>query len=329
MKGPEISRRAFTIALAGVAGGKIPFARGADLTASDVIARIQSAAGVPMPENGPDGFKAGDASVEVKGIATTAMATLDVLKQASKKGLNLVITYEGVYYGQQGSGRGAGPGGRGPGEGPGGGAGQGAGVRGGQGPGGGRGPAGLGPDDPVYMAKREFIEKNGMAVYCFRGQWAGRKENPLATGLAEMLGWTKYQTAGDPTSYQMPAVILESLVADIRKRLNTRAGIRVVGSREASIRKVALFPGLISIDTGLKRLPEADLLLTGEAREWEVVEYAFDTVTAGGKKGFIMLGRIASEDPGMRACSDWVKSVVTEVPVRWIGIGDPYWRPAR
>jgi putative NIF3 family GTP cyclohydrolase 1 type 2 len=321
MKGTEVSRRAFALAIAGLATGKVPFARGAALTANDVIARIQSAAGAPGPETGADGFKAGDPGVTVKGIATTAIATLDVLKQAAKSGLTLIVACEGVYFGQQGPGRGAGPGG--------GAAAQGQGGRAGQGQGGGRGQEGLGPDDPVYMAKKEFIEKNGIAVYCFRGQWTGRKENPLATGLAEMLGWTKYQAAGDPTSYQIPPVKLESLVGDIRKRLNTRAGVRVIGSRETSIRKVALLPGLISIDAGLKRLPDADLLLTGEAREWEVVEYAFDTVTAGGKKGFIMLGRIVSEDPGMRACANWMKTVVKEVPVQWIGIGDPYWRPAR
>ena len=315
MKGPEVSRRTFALGLVGLASGKIPFAAGgAALTASDVIARVQSAVGVPVPDNGTDGFKAGDPGVTVKGIATTAMATLDVLRQAAKSGLNLVITYEGVYFGQQAPARGAG-------QGPGGG--------GGQGPGGGRGQAGLGPDDPVYMAKKEFIEKNDMVVYCFRGQWTGQKENPLATGLAEMLGWTSYQTAGDPTSYLIPAVKFESLVGDIRKRLDTRSGVRVVGNRDASIRKVALLPGLISIETGLKRLPDADLLLTGEAREWEVVEYAFDTVTAGGKKGFIMLGRVVSEDPDMRACSNWMKTVVKEVPVQWIGTGDPYWRPAR
>jgi putative NIF3 family GTP cyclohydrolase 1 type 2 len=314
MKAPQVSRRTFALTVAGLAGGRIPLARGSALSASDVIARIQSAAGVPVPDSGTDGFKAGDSGVIVKGIATTAMATLDVLKQAAKSGLNLVITYEGVYYGQQASGRGGG---------------QGPGGRAGQGPGGGRGPAGLGPDDPVYMAKKEFIEKNGMAVYRFRDQWAGRKENPLASGLADMLGWTRYQITGDPTGYQIPSVKLELLVADIRKRLKTRSGMRVVGSHDAVVRKVALLPGLISIDTGLKRLPEADLLLTGEAREWEVVEYAFDTVTAGGKKGLIMLGRMVSEDPGMRACSNWMKAIVKEVPVQWIGIGDPYWRPAK
>jgi hypothetical protein len=37
---------------------------------------------------------------------------------------------------------------------------------------------------------------------------------------------------------------------------------------------------------------------------------------------------VVSEDPGMRACADWLKTVVKEVPARWIGAGDPYWRPS-
>lgn len=297
MKRPGISRRDF--AAVGVAAAGIRLAPGAALSGRDVAARIQSGAGT-MPDGSMDGFLAGDPQVAVKGIATTAMATMEVLKQAVKSGLNLVVTYEGVYYGQaQAAGRG-----------------------------GGRGQAGLGPDDPVYMAKKEFIEKNGMAIFRFRDQWTARNDNPLAAGLAGAMGWSKYQVAGDPTSYQIPEMKFEAVVADLRKRLNSRGGLRVIGERSAMIRKVAVLPGLIAIDTGLKRLPQADLLLTGEAREWEIAEYAYDTATALHSKGCIMLGRIFSEDPGMRACSDWMKTVVKEVPVQWIGTGDPYWRPA-
>jgi putative NIF3 family GTP cyclohydrolase 1 type 2 len=184
------------------------------------------------------------------------------------------------------------------------------------------------PKDPVYEAKKEFIGKNGMAVFRFRDQWIAHKDDPLARGLGEALGWSRYQLAGDPTSYQIPSVKFETLVADIRKRLNMRAGIRVVGDRQALIRKVAVVPGSITIETGIKRLPEADLLITGQSQEWDITEYAFDAAIAGFKKGYIMLGVLVTEDPGMRACSNWIKSVVKNVPVEWIETGDPYWRPA-
>ena len=272
------------------------------MTARGVVARIQANVGVPVPDNAVDGFKAGNPDIAVKGIATTAMATMGVLKQAARRGLNLVITYENAYFGQEPMMM--------P---PGGGA-------------GGQSPQ-PNPEDPVHKAKKEFIEKNGMAVFRFRDQWTARKDNPLARGLGEALGWSRYQVAGDPTSYQIPSVKFETLVADIRKRLNMRAGIRVVGDRQAPIRKVAVVPGSITIETGIKRLPEADLLITGQSQEWDVTEYAFDAAIAGFKKGYIMLGVVVAEDPGMRACSNWIKSVVKNVPVEWIGTGDPYWRP--
>ena len=49
--------------------------------------------------------------------------------------------------------------------------------------------------------------------------------------------------------------------------------------------------------------------------------------TAGQRKGLILIGHWVSEDQGMRLCADWLKSFVTEVPVKWIPAGDPFWRP--
>ena len=304
MERPHFSRRVFLLAAAGVAGENIRISRGAAMTARQAIERIQNNAGVAIPDNAVDGFKAGDPEIAVKGIATTAITTMDALKQAAKRRLNLVLTYENVYFGQEPMTMPQG------------------------GSAGGRSQQPLYPNDPVYEAKKKFIEKNGMAVFRFRDQWTARKDNPLAMGLGEALGWSHYQVAGDPTTYQIPSAPLETLVADIRKRLNMRAGIRVVGDRQALIRKVAVVPGSITIETGIKRLLEADLLITGQSQEWDVTEYAFDAAYAGFKKGYIMLGVLVSEDPGMRACSDWIKSVLKNVPVEWIGTGDPYWRPA-
>jgi hypothetical protein len=40
------------------------------------------------------------------------------------------------------------------------------------------------------------------------------------------------------------------------------------------------------------------------------------------------VGRVVSEDPGMRACAEWLKTMLKDVPIKWIGAADPYWRPA-
>jgi hypothetical protein len=77
-----------------------------------------------------------------------------------------------------------------------------------------------------------------------------------------------------------------------------------------------------------QRYSEVDLIVAGEVREWENTHFAADLFTAGLKPALVTTGRIASEDPGMRVCAEWLKSVVKEVPAKWIAVGDPYWRPA-
>ena len=112
------------------------------------------------------------------------------------------------------------------------------------------------------------------------------------------------------------------------KKLNLRAGLRVVGDRKAAIRRVLLFPGWMTPAAMWQRYSEADMIVAGEVREWENTHYAADLFTAGEKRALVTIGRVVSEDPGMRVCAEWIKSIVKEVPAQWIGVGDPYWRPA-
>jgi hypothetical protein len=68
------------------------------LTASEVIDRIKSNLGVPWREQTVDKIIADEAGTPVKGIATTMMATLDVVQRASAAGKNMVITHEPTFY---------------------------------------------------------------------------------------------------------------------------------------------------------------------------------------------------------------------------------------
>ena len=304
----QFSRRNFA-RLAGTAAlaGPPLLAQSSPLTAQQVVDRVQKNAGVPWQPQSLDTFKAGDPGTPVTGIATTGMATMDVLTRASKDKANLVITLEPTFFGRLDAQPDP------------------AAV---PGRGGGRGQAGVNTDDPVYAAKKQFIQKNRLVVWLFTDHWRSRKPDPFATGLAGLLGWTKYQVGEDVFRYDLPPVTLAALADDLAKRLKARAGIRVVGDPETRVRRIALLPGISTLAAAMKSLPECDVLLAGEAREWESVEYAQDTVASGQKKGMIMLGRVMSEEPGMNVCADWLKALVPEVSVRWISAGDPYWRPA-
>jgi hypothetical protein len=67
-------------------------------TARQVIERIKKNVGVPWGDQTVDTFKAGDPDTPVTGIATTFLATYDVLQRAAASGKNLIITHEPTFY---------------------------------------------------------------------------------------------------------------------------------------------------------------------------------------------------------------------------------------
>src|SRR4029079_19441637 len=128
----SISRREFVALTAAVpiAVPAILQSRAAP-TAQEIVDRIKQKVGGQWKADGVDAFKAGDPMTPVKGIATSAMATLDVLKQAVKAGANFVITCEPTFYSKADSST----------------------------PSGARRGAPTAPDD-VFTAKNDFIKNN-------------------------------------------------------------------------------------------------------------------------------------------------------------------------
>jgi putative NIF3 family GTP cyclohydrolase 1 type 2 len=302
----RISRREF-VAVASAA----PFVfsrRGATavLTAQDVTDRIRKHLGVEPKPDTVDTFKAGDPATAITGVATTALATMDVLRRAVKAGANLVITCEPTFYSRADSQtppprRGAGPGDA--------------------------GRAGENAPDPVFAAKTDFIRRQDLVVWRFSDGWRLRTPDPFAQGLVDALGWSKFREANDPSRAAIPATTLGALATHVRTRLGARGGVRVVGDPQTPVQNVAVLPGSTPIQASLKTLPAVDAIVAGEVREWESVEYARDAVAAGRKKGLLLVGRVLSEDPGMNVCATWLGEVVPELKTTWIAAGDPYWRP--
>jgi putative NIF3 family GTP cyclohydrolase 1 type 2 len=280
--------------------------RAESITAATVAERIRAGIGIEWKPGTVDGFKAGDPGMAVTGIVTTSMATLAVLQDAVKAGANVVITHEPTFF--------AGNDARQPPP-----------ARGGfqTAP-----PPGSAPPDPVYAAKNAFIERHGLVVFRLRDQWRARTPNPFAEGLGAALGWRNHQAGADPARYEIPVVTLSATVTHVKTALGTRGGLRVIGDPAASIRQVALLPGSTPITAALELLPSVDAIIAGEVREWETVEYARDAIDSDRARGLILVGRVVSEEPGMRALAAWLETVVPEVRVRHIAVGDPYWRPS-
>jgi putative NIF3 family GTP cyclohydrolase 1 type 2 len=163
-------------------------------------------------------------------------------------------------------------------------------------------------------------------IWRFHDHWHARKPDAVSVGLAKAMGWADHRD-GNERSYALPSTTLGELAKDIQKRMKIRT-MRVIGDPQTKVSKAAISPGYSGFQTTLRRLPEADVIVLGEIREWEGVEYAHDTVAAGYSKGMILLGHWISEDPGMDECATWLKTFLPGLPVEFVPAGEPFWNPA-
>jgi len=257
------------------------------VTAQQVADRIRSNLGVDWRPQTTDGFKAGDPGTAVTGIAVTVLASTDVLRRAAAAGQNLIITQEPLYYATNDD-----PGNR--------------------------------AKDPVYVAKKTFIDEHRLVIFRFTEHWNARQPNESAKALAATLRLTK-ELPDAPQTYQIAETPLAALAAQIRNRLAIRGGLRVVGQPNLRVRTIYLAPGTTSLSIAVTNLQKADAILAGEPREWEAIPYTLDTWSADRGKGLISIGRMVSEGPGMSACAAWIRSFVPEIRVEATTVSDPYW----
>jgi putative NIF3 family GTP cyclohydrolase 1 type 2 len=261
-----------------------------------VIERIQAHVGVPWQSDTVDTFKAGNPDTPVTGIAVTMMATLDVLKRAAASGNNLIITHEPTFFSHLDK------------------------------------PDELaeGENDPVLAEKRAFIEKHGLVIWRFHDHWHARKPDGIQAGMVHALGWEKFQDPANQHLFTVPRTTVEALAAELKNSLGIHI-VRVVGEPDMQVTRVAMSPGAAGFgsETRALEMPDIEVLVVGETREWETVEYVADAVTEGKHKALIILGHIPSEQAGMEECTRWLKDFVTEVPVSFIPSAEPFWGPGK
>ena len=260
------------------------------ITAREVVAEIQKQVGVEWQKETVDTFKAGNPDTPVTGIAVTMMATMDVLQRASAKGLNLVITHEPTFYAHLDT------------------------------------PEGMPENDPVWAEKRAFIQKHGMVVWRFHDHWHMRKQDGIEAGMVHALGWEKFQSAENQYLFVMPEISVKKLAAEVASKLSSPV-VRVVGDPEMKVTKIGFSPGAAGFERETQALERDDVqvLLVGETREWETVEYAADAVSQGRNKALIVIGHIPSEQAGMEECTRWLKGFVKTVPVEFVPAKQPFW----
>jgi putative NIF3 family GTP cyclohydrolase 1 type 2 len=260
-------------------------------TAEEIIARIQKETKVPWTGQTVDVFKTGNPETPVTGIVTTMFATMDILKQAVSQGCNLIITHEPTFYNHLDDTA-----------------------------------AFVSSHNPIYAEKRKYIDDHNLVIWRFHDHIHMMQPDEIIAGVVHRLGWEKYEVKPGISYFVMPETSVRDLAATVKKSLGISM-MRVIGDPDFKVTKVAFAPGAPGSEVQMAALAREDVevLLIGESREWETVEYARDAVEQGKHKAMIILGHVPSEEAGMEECALWLKTFVTEVPVKYIQTPEPFW----
>jgi putative NIF3 family GTP cyclohydrolase 1 type 2 len=266
---------------------------GTKLKVGEVVDRIRAQVAIPWRAKTVDQIVAGDEHTVVQGIASTMMATLDVIERAIAAGMNMIVTHETPFYLHQD---------------------QTDDIK----------------NDPTYQYKLDFIRKHNVAIFHFHDHWHARKPDGIATGMMQQLAWGKNVDPEDPKRFTFSGEPLAQFCQNIQSRLKDRT-IRVVGNPKMPVKNVLASWGYVSRIPGIPMFArsDVDVFICGETREWELVEYAQDSIAAGNQKALILMGHVLSEQGGMVYCTEWLKGFIPEVPIEFIPAREPFWNPSR
>lgn len=263
--------------------------KSAVLTADQLIQSIIRTTGAATIPNTVDVIKEGDPSTPVKGIATCMFATMDVLKKAVEKGCNLIVVHEPLYYNHLDE-------------------------------------TTQFRNDPVFLEKQKFILDHKLVIWRFHDYIHSIKPDGILSGMVEKLGWEKYTVNNQLDNFILPETTLTGLLENLKKTFPENA-VYVVGNPELKLSKVTLAAGAPGSGEHIRLLEDknVDVVIAGEAQQWETYEYARDAVQQGRSKAVIFLGHISSEEAGMDFCAGWLKTFIKDIPVCYIECGPSYW----
>lgn len=234
-----------------------------------------------------DTLKAGNPDVETHKVAVSMFATPEVVRQAKEWGAQLLIVHEPTYYNHMDEHS----------------------------------------DEKIECEKRKFIEDSGITIYRFHDHPHYTTPDIIAAGQLKALdlkGRIEYTDVFDLVRVHLdePMTPLE-----LAKRIEERCGIkhvRICGARGVKCSVVSgMFGTPGKVFDELKN-EKCEILLTGEACEWNLGEYARDAAQLGHKKALIIMGHIGSERDGMKYTGELLTKKHPELDVKYFECGEVY-----
>lgn len=259
----------------------------------EVVDAILNASAVERISETCDKLITGDWDAEVTGIATTFMATAEVIREAAKRGANLIITHEPTFFTHLDK-------------------------------------RDWLEGDEVYRRKLALITDLGMNIWRFHDHIHAMNPDLIFAGVQQDLGWEAYRDSSNRFLYTIPPITVSTLTNLLKERLNIKA-VRVIGNSEAQVRKVGLLIGGGSLGLGSETMPmelmrnyDLDVIVAGEILEWTLCAYVRDAAQLGLNKALIVAGHNRTEEAGMKHLPKWLSTILPGLPIFFVEAGDPY-----
>ena len=234
-----------------------------------------------------DTLKAGDPNKEVTKIAVSMFATLGVVKRAKEWGAQLLVVHEPTYYNHMD----------------------------------------IHADEKIESEKRAFLENAGMAIYRFHDHPHRNQPDMIAVGQWCYMGLEGEAIYGDEFGHSEFVLAEPKTPLEIAKQIEEKLRIqhlRICGNRDIPIKKISGMFGTPGNVFEKLKAEDTEVVLTGEACEWALGEYARDAADLGYAKTLIIMGHIGSERDGMVYISEVLAQRCPEMEVQYLECGEVY-----
>ncbi|GAB4028901.1 Nif3-like dinuclear metal center hexameric protein [Spirosoma gilvum] len=235
-----------------------------------------------------DTLKSGSPSQTVTGIVSTMFTTIEVIEKTIAAGANFIIAHEPTFYNHLDE-------------------------------------TDWLSNDPVFKHKHDLLTKNNIAVWRFHDYWHSHRPDGIRTGMLSALGWEKNVDPENPQVLLLPSTTVGQIIAHAKQKLGIKQ-VRLVGDTSQKCQRVLLLPGAAGGRNQIMAIEKAkpDVVLCGEASEWETPEYIRDARRQGQTISLVVLGHIMSEAAGMEWLVSWLTPQVRGVKVSYIPSGNPF-----
>lgn len=226
-----------------------------------------------------DKLVAGDPERELTGIATTFLATCEVIDKAASSGCNLIISHEPVFYGHLDQIESS-------------------------------------TTNRVIKNKNSLIRESGVTIWRLHDHKHRKAMDPVFHALTNRLGWNEYRDESNFRVFHIPDIRLDKFLSNIKSSLELPY-IRYIGDESQVCRKAGILVGAPGGLRQISFMDENDLdvLICGEINEWEISEYIKDANFQGLKKALVIIGHEESERDAMVLLAERLKDIFPDYPV--------------